>query len=185
MVKSWWTTFSRHLGMTRFDKNGSTVYQNDPGEELDLEDSSLQDDETSLFSVLYYDGMMRVAELVASKDLQNRDVVILMIYLAAADWRTGRCRLTTQRVAEILGHQVKTWYPSIRRLKDQNLLVPIKDSRTGEKLHIISPFLLKVGSGKARGFLLKTYYDAINRNQPDTLDPDGDDLEDTGYFDEL
>jgi hypothetical protein len=185
MVKSWWTTFSRHLGMTRFDKNGSTVYQNDPSEEFDLEDSSLQDDETSLFSVLYCDGMMRVAELVASKDLQNRDAVILLIYLAAADWRTGRCRLHIDKVAEVLGHKIATLWPSVKRLQRANLLVPIRDPKTCEKLHIVSPLLLKAGSGRARGFLLKTYYDAINKNQPDIPQPDGDDLEDTGYFDEV
>ena len=63
-------------------------------------------------------------------------------------------------------------------------MVPIKDSRTGERLYIISPFLLKVGSGRSRGFLLKTYYDAINKNQPDIPQPDGDDLEDPGYYSE-
>ena len=53
--------------MTRLEKNGTTVYQNDPGQELDFEDSSLQDDEGSGFSVLYDDGMMLVAQLVASE----------------------------------------------------------------------------------------------------------------------
>ena len=167
--------------MTQSSENGTTVYQNDS----DLEDSTLDDDKELGFMLLYEAGLSTVVEKIATNELQHKDLTVLMIHVIHSDWRTGRCRLTTQRVAEILGHQVKTLYPSIRRLKDQNLLVPIKDSRTGEKLHIISPFLLKVGSGKARGFLLKTYYDAINRNQPDTLDPDGDDLEDTGYFDEL
>ena len=162
--------------MTRSSENGTTVYQNDS----DLEDSTLDDDKELGFMLLYEAGLSTLIEKIAANELQHKDLTVLMIHVIHSDWRTGRCRLTTQRVAEILGHQVKTLYPSIRRLKDQNLLVPIKDSRTGEKLHIISPFLLKVGSGKARGFLLKTYYDAINRNQPDTLDPDGDDLEDTG-----
>jgi hypothetical protein len=171
--------------MTRLEKNGTTVYQNDPGQELDLEDSSLQDDEASGFSVLYDDGMMRIAELVASKDLQNRDAVVLMIYLANADWRTGRCRLHIERVAEVLGLKIATLWPSVKRLQKANLLVPIKDAKTCERLHIVSPFLLKAGSGRARGFLLKTYYDAINKNQPDTSHPDGDDLEDSSYYDEL
>ena len=171
--------------MTRLEKNGTTVYQNDPGQELDLEDSSLQDDEASGFSVLYSDGMMRVAELVASKDLQNRDAVVLMIYLANADWRTGRCRLHIDKVGEVLGLKIATLWPSVKRLQRAKLLVPIKDPKTCERLHIVSPFLLKAGSGKARGFLLKTYYDAINRNQPDIPQPDGDDLEDPGWADEL
>jgi hypothetical protein len=166
--------------MTRFDKNGTTVYQNDPGQELDLEDSSLQDDESGDFSVLYDDGMMLVAQLVASKDLQNRDAVVLMIYLANADWRTGRCRLHIDKVTEVLGLKVATLWPSVKRLQKANLLVPIRDPKTCERLHIVSPFLLKAGSGKARGYLLKTYYDAINNNQPETSHPDGDELEVTG-----
>lgn len=170
--------------MTRLEENGTTVYQNDPGQELDLEDSSLQDDEKSGFSVLCDEGMMRVAQLVASKDLQNRDAVVLMIYLASANWRTGRCRLHIDKVGEVLGLKIATLWPSVKRLQKVNLLVPIKDPKTCERLHIVSPFLLKAGSGKARGFLLKTYYDAINKNQPEASDPDGDSLEDSGWADE-
>jgi hypothetical protein len=167
--------------MTQSSENGTTVYQNGS----DLEDSTLEDGKESGFMLLYEAGFSTLVEKIATNELQHKDLTILMIHVIHSDWRTGRCRLTLQRVAEILGHQVKTLYPSIRRLKDQNLLVPIKDSRTGEKLYIISPFLLKVGSGKARGFLLKTYYDAINKNQPDIPQPDGDDFEDLGYYNEL
>jgi hypothetical protein len=173
--------------MTRFSENGTTVYQNESdlrAGEIDLEDSTLDDNKESGFMLLYESGFSTVVSKIAANELQHKDLTVLMIHVIHSDWRTGRCRLTTQRVAEILGHQVKTLYPSLKRLKNQNLLVPIKDSRTGERLYIISPFLLKVGSGKARGFLLKTYYDAINKNQPDTSHPDGDNSEDPGYYDE-
>lgn len=174
--------------MTQFSENGTTVYQNGldlQACEVDLEDSMLEDDKELGFTLLYNSGLSDIASKIASGNLQHRDLTVLMIHVIHSDWRTGRCRLTTQRVAEILGHQVKTLYPSLKRLKNQNLLVPIKDSRTGEKLHIISPFLLKVGSGQARGFLLKTYYDAINKNQPDIPQPAGDNVEDSSYYDEL
>ena len=177
MVKCTYTTHPKPLGMTQFSENGTTVYQNGS----DLEDSTLNNDKESDFMSLYGSGLSTLVLKIASNELQNKDLTVLLIHLIHSDWRTGRCRLTTQKVAEILGHQVKTLYPSVRRLKDLNLLVPIKDSRTGEKLYIISPFLLKAGSGRARGFLLKTYYDAINRNQPDTLETI---LEDAGCFDE-
>ena len=170
--------------MTRFEKNGTTVYQNGPNQEFDFEDSSLQDDELNGFAVFYTDGMLHVAELIASKDLQNRDAVVLMIYLANADWRTGRCRLHIDKVGEVLGLKIATLWPSVKRLQKVKLLVPIRDPKTCERLHIISPFLLKAGSGKARGFLLKTYYDAIRKNQPDTSHPAGDSLEDLGYCNE-
>jgi hypothetical protein len=188
MIGCVYTTHPKPLGMTQSSENGTTVYQNGSDLracEVDLEDSTLEDDKELGFTSLYDPGLLDIIAKIVGNKLQHRDLTVLIIHVIHSDWRTGRCRLTTQKVAEILGYQVKTLYPSIRRLKDQNLLVPIKDSRTGEKLYIISPFLLKVGSGKARGFLLKTYYDAINKNQPDTSHPAGDDLEDSSYYDEL
>lgn len=172
--------------MTQSSQNGTTVYQND----LDLEDSRLDDDKQPNFTLLYEAGLSDLVSRVAGNKLQNKDLTILIIYIIHSDWRTGRCRLTLQKVGEILGRQVKTLYASLKRLKSQNLLVPIRDSRTGESLYIISPFLLKVGSGKARGFLLRTYYDAINSNQPETLHledstPAGDNFEDPDWNDQF
>jgi hypothetical protein len=181
MIGCVYTTHPKPLGMTQFSENGTTVYQNGS----DLEDSTLEDDKELGFTLLYDSGLSDVVAKIASGNLQHRDLTVLIIHIIHSDWRTGRCRLTTQKAAEILGYQVKTLYSSLKRLKAQSLLVPIKDSRTGERLHVISPFLFKVGSGKARGFLLKTYYDAINKNQPDTSHPDGDNLEDSSYYDEL
>jgi hypothetical protein len=171
-----YSTHPKPLGMTQFSENGTTVYQNGS----DLEDSTFSNDRESDFMSLYESGLLMLISKIASNELQNKDLTVLIIHLIHSNWRTGRCRLTTRKVAEILGHQVKTLYPSIRRLKDQNLLVPIKDSRTGEKLYIVSPFLLKAGSGRTKGYLLKTYYDAINNNQPETSDLDGDELEVAG-----
>lgn len=171
--------------MTRFSKNGTTVYQNAPAESLDLEDSTSKDSSADRFLSLYPDELLRVISQITPGNLISRDFTILMIYLVHSDWRTGRCRLTAKKVGEILGHKIQTVQPCIKRLVKRDLIVPVEDPKTGEKLYIISPFLLKVGSGQSRGFLLKTYYDAINKNQPDTLDPAGNDLEDTGYLDEL
>ena len=175
------TIHPRPTGMTRFSENGTTVYQNAPAESLDLEDSTLKDGSSDRFLSLYPDELLGVISHITAKNLINRDFIILMVYVIHADWRTGRCRLTVKKVGEILGHKVQTVQPCIKRLVKQNLIVPIEDPKTGEKLYIISPSLLKVGSGQSRGFLLKTYYDAINRNQPDTLETI---LEDAGCFDE-
>jgi hypothetical protein len=47
-------------------------------------------------------------------------------------------------------------------------MVPFIDKRTGEKAHIIHPGLLVCGSGKQRGFLLKSFIEAIEANRPRT-----------------
>lgn len=178
------TFHPRPLGMTQSSENGTTVYQNAPGESLDFEDSTLKDSSTDKFISLYADKLLSVVSHIAAKRLINRDFIILMVYIIHSDWRTGRCRLTVKKIGEILGHKVQTVQPCIKRLVKQNLIVPVEDRKTGEKLYIISPFLLKVGSGQSRGFLLKTYYDAINKNQPDIPQPDGDTLDDPDYYDE-
>lgn len=175
--------------MTQSSENGILLYQNGLAYRLDPEDSGLDADDENRFLSLQVGGLRNLISDISANRLQNKDFVVLMIYIIHSDWRTGRCRLTTQRVAEILGHKQKTLYPSVRRLKERYLLVPITDARTGEKLYILSPFLLKAGSGQVRGFLLKTYFNAIEKNRPSTLpspdlDPDGDDLENPRTFDE-
>jgi hypothetical protein len=159
-------------GMTQFGKNGSTVYQNTPVQEMHLEDPSFDHEDSTKFLGFYIDGLSSlIADITAGK-LQSRDLVVLIIHVIHSDWRTGRCRLTISKLSEILERKPVTLYPSIKRLKACKLLVPIKDSRTGEKLYIVSPHLLKIGSAQARGFLLKTYYEAIKSNEP------GDNTED-------
>lgn len=186
--------------MTGFNQNCSTTYQNAQnwGETGYRETSTPEEEEfeDSNFIVLRQSGLMDFISRVSQEKLQNRDLIVLMIYVIHTDWRTGRCRITAKRVSEILGYQLRTLYPSIRRLKEQDLLVPIKDSRTGEKLHLVSPHFMRAGSGKAKGFMLKTYYDAISGNKPtdslpagETLEPhssntEGQGLDDLGFLDE-
>lgn len=156
--------------MTRLEEK---VFDNEPnrlevgGSDVQPTYNRVQTQEAEGFSCFYHDGLFTLISKLADGELKNRDLVVLMIYVIHSDWRTGRCRLTIKRVAEILKHKVQTLYPSLRRLKEQNLLVPIQDSRTGERLYIISPFILKAGSNQARGLMLKTYFAAINRNNPE------------------
>ena len=82
--------------MTRSSENGTTVYQNDS----DLEDPTLDDDKESGFMLLYEAGLSTVVEKIATDELQHKDLTVLMIHVSHSDWRTGRCRLTTQMVAE-------------------------------------------------------------------------------------
>lgn len=160
--------------MTQFSENGSTVYQNALAQEMHLEDSTFDFDDSTKFLSLYVDGLLSLISDITEGSIQSRDLVVLIIHIIHSDWRTGRCRLTVKRVSEMLNRKPVTLYPSIKRLKTSGLMVPIKDSRTGEKLYIISPHLLKIGSAQARGFLLKTYYEAIKNNQPQADMEDGE-----------
>ena len=195
--------------MTQSSENGTTVYQNGSSSvvhtnhpaastyglassqpELEPEGLDLKDDEDRNFTVLYRSGIADLISKVASRKLLNRDLLVFLVYITHSDWRTGRCRLTVQKASQILTYKVASVQTCVKRLKRENLLVPIKDSKTGEKLHIVSPYIIKVGSGQSRGYLTKLYHDAIKKNKPAIQHladshPAGDDLEDPDYFDEL
>jgi hypothetical protein len=138
----------------------------------DLEPFIEDFEQESQYLILLKEGLARAVWMVTVGFLTPKDFVVLMTYIQFADWRTGRCRCSIEKLEEILERKRVTLYPSIKRLKQQKLIVPFRDQRTGEKLHLISPELLKAGSGARRGYLLKTYYEAIKSNEP------GDDTED-------
>lgn len=163
----WCATHAKQLAMTGFcaKDTDSRVFDgsSDPFSLI------FHDDEESGYFVLFKKGIEAVIFQTATKTLQHKDFTILMIYIIYADWRNGRCRLTTARIAEMIGHKIETIYPSIRRLKKACLLVPVKDSRTGEKLHLLNPFLLKAGSGRVRGAMIKAFNDALKANGHSSL----------------
>lgn len=157
----------RPTGMTGLGENCSTANQNGlsgPEEEEWLDDLGAEHDETGSFFNIYTKGFEWFLRLIAQNKLQNKDLIVFMVYAASADWRTGRSRLTIDRVAKILDQSRTALYPSIRRLKKQFLIVPIKDRRTGEGLIIVSPVFFKAGSPKVKGYMLRTYFDAIKKN---------------------
>lgn len=175
--------------MTQFRKNGTTTYQNGPDPSLDLEDSMFERGEDTDFILLYKTGVMDLISKIEEKKLLNRDLIVFFAHLVHTDWRTGRCRLTPKKAAEMIGYKVQTIQPCIKRLKREHLIVPIQDSKTGERLSILSPYTLKVGSSQSRGYLTKLYHDAIEENESSSLHvadsiPAGDD-EDYSWADEL
>jgi len=175
--------------MTQFSQNGTTMYQNAPGYDPDLDDSDFKDKDGQGFILLYKSGVTSLTKMVTEGKLLNRDIRVLLVYIHHVDWRNGRCRLTVQKAAEIIGYKVATLQTCVKRLKKVGLLVPIKDSKTGERLLIVSPYIIKVGSSQSRGYLAKLYHEAIAENEPwkshPTLSPAGDDLEDSGWADKL
>lgn len=149
------------------DMTGSGLNPTDPpigGKNGGFASLDLQDEDQKDFLIFYKEGIKSAILQIEAGIIQNKDLIILIIYSMHADWRTGRCRLTIARLSEMLGHKKETLYPSIRRLKNAAMLVPIRDGRTGEKLYIVNPFFMKAGSGKSRGYLIKTYADAIEAN---------------------
>lgn len=166
--------------MTRFTQNGTTTNQNAPGYDPDLDDLDFKDEDGQGFILLYKSGVENLTKMVTEGKLLNRDIIVLLTYIHHADWRNGRCRLTAQKAAEIIGYKVATLQGSVKRLKKANLLVPIRDSKTGERLLIVSPYIVKAGSSQSRGYLIKLYHEAVAENEPCRSHPlpssAGDDL---------
>jgi hypothetical protein len=131
-----------------------------------------QQDQSKFFRIGSYDLDVLIL-LIYARKLQNADFVVLFTFISLTDWRTGRCRARVSRVAELLGRKPSSVSLSVKRLKERRLMVPFTDKRTGEKLHFIHPNLLICGSGKQRGFLLRSFTEAIENNRPTPL-PDDD-----------
>lgn len=145
--------------------------------ELGIPEPQGPDENEGAFVIFLASGLKELFSLMAKGELSGKDISVLAIYSAYADWRTGRCRLTVEGLGQILGHKKATLYPSLRRLKARQLLVPARDPRTKERYFIVNPYLLRAGSGRARGFLIKSFNEAIQKNLPDTPDdltPDGE-----------
>jgi hypothetical protein len=122
-------------------------------------------DQPKFFRLGSYDLEILI-QLVAKRMLLHSDIVVLFAFISLTDWRSGRCRARLAKVGELLNKPVSTISVSVKRLKDHGLMVPFIDKRTGEKLHIIHPGLLICGSGKQRGFLVKSFMEAVNENRP-------------------
>lgn len=150
----------------------------------------------------------RLPILLASihkKEVSGRDIIVLLTCLHFTNWKTGKCKVTTKKLSEVLDTAQPNIRGSLRRLKACNLIVNAED-RDGTPYMIPHPKLFECASGKARGLLLKGYYSAIYGDdyeasvqdeeleyfgsQPSTLqspdlDPDGDDSEDPRAFEEF
>ena len=157
----------RPVGTTESGENCSTANQNglpEPEGEDWFNDLEVRYDESGSFFNIHTKGFELFLRLISEDRLQNKDLIVFMVYAASADWRTGRSRLTVEKVAATLRQSKATIYPSIRRLKKEYLLVPIENRRTGELLTIVSPLFFKAGSPKVRGYTLRVYFDAIRKN---------------------
>lgn len=113
-------------------------------------------------------------QLVKEGTLKRFDLLVFMTFMTFVDWRSGRCKVKVQKIAEILGQHRCNIYPSIKRFRETRLMFDYEDERTGDRFFIISPYIVYSGKGQARGVLIKMYKEAMKKYYPDTklLDED-------------
>ena len=116
------------------------------------------------FAKLYIRELCEFIDLFVEKKLQPRDLLFAAVMVSRIEWRSGRCRTTVARAAEILKIHKTQALSSMRRLKSFNLIVPAVDTQTGEKYHIVNPWLICMGSPRLVGYMRKLFMDAIQDN---------------------
>lgn len=146
-----------------------------------------------------------IFSLIQAKKISGRDVLVLLVCLHFTSWKTGKCRVTTKKIGEMLGTALPNVRGSMRRLKACGLIADAVDT-SGVPYMIPHPKLFECSAGKARGLLLKNYYAEVygqsyesfiedeeleyleakaSTPKPTGSDPAGDDFEDPAWADEL
>ena len=115
------------------------------------------------FAKLHLDELDSLFLLLSFKNIRSIDVCVLLAYVSFTDQRTGRCRVVAEKIADKLGIKQSNVYLSAKRLREAQLLVRTTDKRTGEIIHIVNPYLFSGGSLQQRGFMIKTYAEAIQQ----------------------
>lgn len=98
-------------------------------------------------------------DLLQTKKIANRDVLVLLVCLYFTNWKTGKTRVTTKKISETLDTATSNVRASLRRLKDAKLIAEDTE-KDGTSFMIPHPKLFECCSGKLRGLLLKKYYAA-------------------------
>jgi hypothetical protein len=139
-----------------------------------LEETSALTDETveeellkgSNFARIGIQEALKLAKLAKQKNIESRDVLVIFAMMSMTDWRDGKCKATNQGIAEELGWDVTQVSRSMMRLKKALIIVPVKEHKTKQRIHLFNPRLLIYGTGKRRGYLIKKYHEAIHANTP-------------------
>jgi hypothetical protein len=124
----------------------------------------LEDDSSSFFRIGAAE-LTKLLGLVAVKQLQHRDITILLAFVSLTDWRSGRCRATCAAIGKMVGRTTGHVVLSLKRLKDCELILPFTDWKTGDKYLIVNPNFLVCGSGKRRGFLIKCFNETLQEKR--------------------
>lgn len=126
---------------------------------------------------------LKIARMAVAKDIEPRDLMVLLAIISMTNWKNGRCLATTAKIAELLPLSISQVGHSMRRLKKQNLIVPLKDAKDGFTYHLVDPYLIICGTGSKRGIILKNYHHAIHKNTPfsDRIEVGSDGLTDDEF----
>lgn len=119
------------------------------------------------FIKLHLSGFTKLFDLIATKKLNNRDVMVLLVMVSKMELRSNRTRIRASKIAEMLNANVNSVYLSIKRLRDERLIARACDKRTGEIVYMVTPYIFSGGSPKQRGFKIINYNDAIQVDFPD------------------
>lgn len=106
--------------------------------------------------------------LARNKEINGRDMFVLLACLHFTNWKTGKSRTTTKKLSDLLGTAQPNIRGSFRRLKACGLIAEVED-RDGTPYMIPHPKLFECASGKARGLLLKAYYDQVFGEDADSI----------------
>lgn len=133
-------------------------------------EQSFEDDSSNFFRIGAAE-LSRLVNLAASGAIQHRDITVLLAFISLTDWRSGRCRATCAAVADLIEKKTNHVVLSLKRLKEEELMLPFIDYRTRDKYHIINPNFLVCGSGKKRGFLVKCFDEAVQLHRENKKKP--------------
>ena len=133
---------------------------------------------TQAFIQLSCNELVQVIKLVGKRKIQHRDLVVLMLFIAYASWKTGRSRLTTDKAAEILNVKRISVTTAVKRLKEAGLMLRTKDKSSGELYYLLSPYLVTSSHRLGQGFVIKTFMDVLAEETGLTELPSHDDEDD-------
>lgn len=131
---------------------------------------TFEDDLSNFFRIGAVE-LTKLIDLAATGAIQHRDITTLLAFISLTDWRSGRCRATCAAVANLLDKKPNHIVLSLKRLKENELMLPFIDHRTGDKYHIVNPNFLICGSGKKRGFLVKCFDEALQLHRESKKKP--------------
>jgi len=140
--------------------------------------SRRRSDSEESFISLYDTGVETIFKLLASDTLHPKDVSVLLAFMYFTNWKTGRCKCTVDAIGKKLGRSRSNLYQSIKRLKQAGLMATVKFEATGERVYLMSPYLLRVGGPKSRGYIKMLYDKAISdKPEANTLDVEDETLD--------